>query len=100
MSFLKKLFGKRGSVASRDDGIYLYVKIRRGGEIVRVRVHKLNELSRNDEGQLFVRKLVMGTRSFERVEAEFYFDDSYHLTRADLTGGEMVTEQDYLAQQT
>ncbi len=98
MSFLKKLFGKR-SVESRDDGIYLYVKIRRSGEIVRVRVHKLNELSRNDEGQLFVRKLVMGTRSFERVEAEFYFDDAYHLTRADLTGGEMVTEQDYLAQQ-
>lgn len=98
MSFLKKLFGKGGE--SRDDGIYLYVKIRRSGEIVRVRVHKLNELSRNDEGQLFVRKLVMGTRSFERVEAEFYFDDSYRLTGAELTGGDMATEQDYLAQQS
>jgi hypothetical protein len=99
MSFLKRLFGSRGGSGSRDQGIYVYIKIRRSGEVVRLRINKLNDLSRNDDGQLFVRKLVMGTRSFERVEAMLYFDDSYHLKDAELVGGELAAEADYLAQQ-
>lgn len=96
MSFLKKLFG---GPRPGDDAIYVYIKIRRTGEIAKLRIHKGNDLSRDDEGRLFVRKMVMGSRSFERVEATLYFDDSYHLQNAELVGGEISTEKEYLAHQ-
>jgi hypothetical protein len=104
MGFLKRIVeaftGGGGSSSSEDHGgEYVYIKIRRTGEIVQLRINKGNEISQDDDGQLFVRKLVMGQRSFERIEATIYFDSSYRVKDADLPGGELSDRDAYLAQQ-
>lgn len=99
MDFLKKLLGGSGGSSHEDRGLYVYIKIRRSGEIVRLRVSKESELSQADDGRLFVRKQVMGTQSFERVDVTLYFDESYRLKDAEMVGGELSTKEAYLAQQ-
>lgn len=103
MGFLKRIveaFTGGGSSAPEDrSGVYVYIKIRRTGEIVQIRLNKGNEISQDDDGRLFVRKLVMGQRSFERIEATIYFDSSYRVTEADLAGGELSDREAYSAQQ-
>lgn len=101
MSFLKRFVNAlMGSGSgSSDSGIYVYIRMRRSGEIVRLRLHPGNELSRDDDGRLFVRKLVMGQRSFEQAEAQLYFDDRYNVMDADISGGELSDEASYQAQQ-
>lgn len=98
MGFLKRLFGG-GGTANNDTGIYVYIRIKRTGEIVQVRVNRGAEISRNDNGNLFVRKLVMGTSSFDKAEATIYFNRDFRVTNADISGGELATRDDYLAQQ-
>jgi hypothetical protein len=97
MGFLKKLLG--GGSGRQDDGIYAYIKLDRSGEIVRLRLTVGYEISRNDEGVFFTRKLVMGSRSFEKAEATLYFDDRYRITGADISGGELADESDWQAQE-
>jgi hypothetical protein len=98
MNLLKSLFGG-GSSGDDPNALYVYVKILRSGEVVRLRIHKGNDVSVNDEGERFVRKLVMGNQSFERVDATIYFDNQFRVTHADMPGGEIVTKAEYGAQQ-
>lgn len=99
MSFFKKLVGAfTGGAGSQDRGVYVYIKIRRSGEIVRVRIDPINDVSADEDGQRFTRKLVMGSRSFEQVEATLYFDSNNRITSSDISGGELVSRQDYEAQ--
>jgi hypothetical protein len=101
MGFLKRitdLFFREGS-AKPDTGTYAYVRIKRTGEVVRVRMMKGYDISQNDEGRLFSRKVVMGTRGFDQVECTFYFNKDYKLVDAEIgRGGEWVDEEDYLGE--
>jgi hypothetical protein len=100
MEFLKNLFGGLlGGGRSGDSGVYVYIRLDRSGEIIRLRINPGNEISRDDNEQLFVRKLVTGSRSFERAEATIYFDSSYRVKNADISGGELSSEKEYRAQQ-
>lgn len=95
MNFLKKLFGS-GSGPSGDPGLYFYVKSNRSNEVIQVRLHRDNDLSQtDDETGYFVRKLIVGQKSFDRIEAEFYFDRAKHFVSAELTGGTLVEREDY-----
>ncbi len=101
MNFLKKLFG--GDPArSADGGLYYYIRSRRSGEIVRVRLD-LNQLSPEYDGGrvtgYYARKVVVGQRSFERMEAEFGFDPNKRLIDKSVQGGEFVSHEDWVAQQ-
>ena len=98
MGFLKKLLGG-GSSGGKDGGIYVYIRLNRSGEVVRLRLTVGYEISRDDDGVLFTRKLVMGSSSFEKAEATIYFDDNYNVTGADITGGDIANESDWLAQE-
>ncbi|NPV67418.1 MAG: hypothetical protein HPY64_09770 [Anaerolineae bacterium] len=100
MDFLKRLFG---GGASRDtSGMYFYIRSRRSGEIIRLRLD-LNQLSPEYEGErisgYYTHKTLVGQRSFERLEADFTFDASKRLLEKSVTGGEFVTREDWLAQQ-
>ncbi|MBN1967608.1 MAG: hypothetical protein JW910_23330 [Anaerolineae bacterium] len=99
MDFLKRLFGGGGE---GDRGMYFYIRSRRSGEIVRVRLDP-NQFSQQIEGTdtvgYFIHKTVVGQRSFERMEAEFHFDRNRRLTDKSVTGGEFVEKADWLAQQ-
>ncbi len=108
MNFLKKLFGGGESTGSREagdgSGMYLYVKLLRCGDIVRVRVDMNNELSQNDESDgYWVRKLVSnGNYKCTKGELTVYFDSNRRLTNSEIQGGQLVDKNEYdswLAQQ-
>lgn len=97
MNFLKRLFGG-GSRGGDQDALYIYVRSARTGEVIRVRIHRYNDLSQNEEGEGYhVRKVVVGEKSFDRIEAHLNFDAKRHLIGGDVTGGELVDEAAYEA---
>ncbi|HVU15090.1 MAG TPA: hypothetical protein VHD90_27640 [Phototrophicaceae bacterium] len=97
MNFLKRIFGASGGVGG-DVGIYYYVKPKGCDEIVRVRINRNNDLSLADDGKtLWVHKVVMGQKCFQRVELDLYFNQSRQLTNSEISGGELVKEADYQA---
>lgn len=102
MSFLDKvkgLFSGEGGEPG-DEGIYLYVKLERSHEVVRLRINPRFELNPNyDRGGYISRKLVIGPRSYKRTDATFYFDENRRLVEWDIPNGELVSEEDWLAQQ-
>ncbi len=101
MDFLRRLFGG-GSRQPRDEGMYFYIRSRRSGEIVPVRLD-MNQLTPDyTDDRLsgyFTHKVVVGQRSFERMEADFTFDANKRLTNKTVTGGEFVDRAAWVAQQ-
>lgn len=90
---LRNLFGGGEGEQSADSGIYLYVRLDRTGEVVKLRLTPEHELVPDyEQGGYFTRKTIVGPRRFERAEATFTFDDSRELTGADISGGELVEE--------
>lgn len=101
MGFLKRLFGGGGQ-AFQASGMYFYIRSRRSGEIIELRLD-MNQLTPEYENErvsgYFTRKTLVGQRSFERLEADFHFDPQKRLVEQSVTGGEFVTREDYVAQQ-
>ncbi len=97
MDFLKRLLGGGASPSGDKDGIYFYVKAHQTGEVIRIRLNKANDLSLSDGGGYFSRKVIVGQRSFERIEAEFHFDERRRFISVDVSGGELVDQSDYEA---
>ncbi|MCS7072118.1 MAG: hypothetical protein NZM00_11470 [Anaerolinea sp.] len=93
MNFFSRLFGGRARPSSGDpDGLYFYVRPDGCDEIVRVRVHRYNDLSEHDDGGLWVRKSVRGTKCFTPVELELYFTAERKFVRHAISGGALVDE--------
>lgn len=91
MGFLKKLFGG-GASEPQDDGLYLYVKLDRADEVVRIRINPGSELNPNEDGGGYItRKLIMGPRTFKKAEATFFFDPNRRLINSEISGGELST---------
>lgn len=98
MGLLRRLFGVRGASRGDPDGLYFYIRARRTGEVIRVRLHRHNDLSQSEDmAGYFARKVVVGQKSFDRLEAEFHFDKDRRFLSADITGGELVDRADYEA---
>jgi hypothetical protein len=95
MNILKRLLGG-GTSGGDQEGMYYYVRAKRTGEVIQVRLHRYNDLSMSDDGGgYFTRKLIVGQRSFDRIEAEFYFDKNRNFVSAEVSGGELVDRDDY-----
>lgn len=95
------LFGSRQSGAQ---GLYFYVRIYKlpnrqspDDEFVAIRIHPHNDLSWNDDGQYFVRKVVVGSKSFRRAEIMLTFDKGRRLIDSEVEGGELVDQDEYEA---
>ncbi len=97
MNFLKNLFG--GGSSPKDKGIYVYVRLNRSGEIVRLRLQPGYDVSLGDGDNPISRKQVVGPRTFERAEATLLFDKNYRLVDAEIDGGELADEAAWNAQQ-
>ncbi len=98
---LKQLLaGSAGGRGLADRGIYLYVRLERGGEVVRLRLDPRYELVPDDAGGYTSHKTVVGPRTYQRAEATFIFDARYRLTGCDISGGALVDEAAWQAQQT
>ena len=98
---LGRLFGgARGSGGAPDDrsGIYLHVRCRACGEIIRVRVNRHNDLSPIEDGDGFhVRKSIIGRHCFRRIDAEFTFAKAYRQVDATIAGGVVATREEWEA---
>lgn len=93
MNFLRNLFGDGDSTPKppADDGIYLYIKSHKNGEVIRLRLEPRHELVATDTGGYVSRKTVIGIFDFTPMPAAFYFDSNYRLVKADIQGGELTT---------
>jgi hypothetical protein len=90
MGFLKKLFGG-GTTSSSSDFYTFSVKCDRCGETIEGKINMSNDLSLDDEGGYFVRKVLIGSgRCFQQIEATFKFDASRNLQDRQISGGKFV----------
>lgn len=103
MSFLKKLGSLFSPPSSGDRSLWLYVKCDKCGEILKGRVDLYNDLSIDyEEGggetSYFCRKVFIGSnRCYRPIEVELTFDKNRRLVNEEISGGELVSEEDYLA---
>lgn len=96
MDFLRRLFGGGGGDDSK--GMYVYVRPRGCDEVVRVRIDRYNDLSLSDDGETYwVHKYVRGTKCFQQVEVDLFFDKNRQLQNSEVAGGSLVSEEEYNA---
>lgn len=103
MDFLKKLFGG-GNGGQRQPvdktGIYLYVRSTKKPDAVsKLRIDKNHDLNSAPSGYVW-HKTIVDPKYFTRVEAVVYFDHNYRLSNADLSDGEIITEEEFEAVMT
>lgn len=92
---LRSLFVGEGKTGG-DSGLYVYVRLEKAREIVRIRLAPEHELNWDDETNTFVtRKSIIGPETFARADAVFRFDSAKKLIGAEIDGGESVTEEDW-----
>jgi hypothetical protein len=83
-----------------------YVRCSRCGETIVVRIDLGGELTPQfgeSEGAYYVRKGVVGsggTRCFQTIEVEVYFDAALRPVSRYITGGEFITKDEFGAQET
>ncbi len=116
MGFFSQLFGKlRGKTTSgqkgyaRQDGpsgLYVYLQCDHCGEKIGVRLSKTSELQRRegpDEGQgpgeYFVRKTIVGSKCYRRIEATIDFDARYNVVHSEVVNGKLITFDEYQKEQ-
>jgi hypothetical protein len=99
MDFFKKLFGGGSRSGGADRvGLYFYIKPNGCEEIVRVRIDSNNDLSMADDNSTyFVNKTVRGStyKCTRSAELELSFDSNRRLQNTEVTGGALVTKEDY-----
>jgi len=107
VGFLKRLaalFSGGGSGGSDDYTTYVYVRCKYCGEPVAIRVDRRNDLSPEWEGggsdqpdYYTSRKVFVGRGSCYRpIEVEMRFDRQRRLESQTATGGDILTEAEYL----
>ena|SRR5258706_2143368 len=92
---LANLFVGKAPV-SGDIGIYYYMRCNRCGEVIRVRLNPMNDLSHSEDGKgYFAHKVIVGQRCYNRIEADFEFDSNRKLSDKNITGGTLVDQAAY-----
>ncbi|MBX7213090.1 MAG: hypothetical protein K1X39_03660 [Thermoflexales bacterium] len=101
MKALKQLFGSLfAPVPSGPDAnaLIYFVRGKRCGAVTRVRINRMNDLSRDEDGVSFiVRKGVIDDVCFGRVDLTLRFDSRHNEIGREIEGGEFVTKVDYEA---
>jgi hypothetical protein len=99
MEFLRRMFGGGGSTRPKVDDRYmaLYVQPKRCPEVVMVRIDRYNDLSEQDEGGYFVRKLARGERCPFGAEVLVTFGKNRQPVEVTVIDGQEVDEAAYVA---
>ncbi len=99
MEFLKKLFGGGKSAGEDTSALYFYLKGKKCGAITRLRIDMRNDLSLDDNDNYYVRKVAVDNKCYGQVELELWFDANRRETNRQVTGGELVSEAEWLQSQ-
>ncbi len=76
--------------------MWLYVRCKRCGTPLAVRVDLRNEPSPNyDSGGYVLRKEMMDSKCFALMRAEVHFDSQRHVTEQTIENGEFITREEY-----
>ena len=91
-----------GSGGSGADVYWVYAQCKRCGEPLRARIDLRNEPSQADDGETWiVRKGLIGDgkrRCYQVVDVTLHFDGAkQQVLEDDVTGGKLITEDEYLA---
>jgi hypothetical protein len=103
MNLLKRLFGgaSKPDASSEDpDAMVYYVKGHKCGAVTRVRIDRRNDLSRDDDDNFFVRKVIVDNKCYGQVEIEMRFDQQYNEIGREIKGGAFVLQDEYASQQS
>jgi hypothetical protein len=99
---LRKVFGggagSEGGGANGDPyGLWFHFRCGKCGTPVRIRVDRRNDLNREEGGQgtFLLRKDVMDDKCFQLMHAEVWLDSGYNVVAADVSGGEMISQEEY-----
>ncbi|MFO7917009.1 MAG: hypothetical protein R6V13_02890 [Anaerolineae bacterium] len=97
---IKNLFqGGLAGAGTRDpNAIFLYFKCDKCGAVVPVRVDKRHDLNREEgPGTFLLKKDVMDDNCFQLMRATVWLDNSYNVVSADVSDGELISEEEYNA---
>lgn len=87
------MFGlfRRQDPRFKEEGSFLLARVRtaRNGEVIKVRLSKMSEMS-SDAGGYFVRKVLVGPSSFDQAVLEVSTNRSHKVTNATVDGGDLV----------
>jgi len=107
VGFLQRL-GKILAGGEREDADALWVYVRCGqcGEAIGTRISLRNDLSIQYDQQsgqprgYYVRKVLIGgkRRCYQPVEVRLTFDLNRHVVERQISGGEFITAEEYMAQ--
>lgn len=107
MGFLNKLFGIGGQGASSKDsktiqdgnGLFIFIQCNRCGEKIKLRLRKTDELQRLENNQngasFFVKKMVMGSNCFNRMESTIEFDARYNVVHSEIENGKLLSVAEF-----
>src|SRR5690348_16208742 len=102
MRWLARLFGRRSRPAE-PAALWLYVRCRRCGETIRVRADRRYDLvseirDPGESGPAYtMHKDIVGGRCFQRLAVDLAFDSQLQIIDRRITGGDFLTEAEYLA---
>ena len=94
MNFLKSLFGG-GKAGDDKRAYYVYVRPKRCDQIVEVRIDLYNDLSRNEEGGYWIRKVAQAIRCPFPAEIVLHFDNKKKMIDSEVTNGELVEKEEF-----
>lgn len=88
---------QKGFVRHDGQGLYVYVKCDRCGEVIPLRLRKTDEMAQSEEEgyDYFVQKVIVGQGCFQRMDARLEFDRRHELVNSSITGGHLVPVSEY-----
>ncbi len=94
---LKSLFSPSGGGSGGDsNAMWLYVRCKRCGAPLAVRVDLRNEPSPDyDSGGYVLRKEMMDSKCFQLMRAEVHLDAAHHVTEQTIENGEFISKEEY-----
>lgn len=92
---LTALFG--GSGGGGDDAVHIYVECGRCKARVHVRLDTRHDLSRQEDGNYYVRKEIMDSKCFRLMIAELALDSAFRIQRQGIEGGRFLTKEEFEA---
>jgi hypothetical protein len=92
LDFLSRLFSGGGSAPSgADGGVYIRIRCDACGEVIQARISPTSELSQDDDGGYYVRKVLVGRQCFRSIEVKLRYSDlGKHEIGREVIGGTSV----------